>query len=97
MSNRIRTERRGTVESGLAMDRETSRAFGKYLSLSTLLPAATCTGYAIGLGIDTLFGTRWIRFLFLGLGAVAGFISLVRELDDRPGPGDSKPGDSNKQ
>ena len=31
--------------------------------------------------LDALFGTHWIRYVFLVLGAVSGFISLIRELD----------------
>ncbi len=50
------------------------------MSYSMLLPVATCVGYAMGYGLDRLFGTGWIRFVFLGLGATGGFMSLVRGL-----------------
>lgn len=55
-------------------------------SLALVIPISTFVGYGMGYGIDHLLGTSWIRFLFLGLGAVAGFVSLVREVgkDDSP-------------
>ena len=30
---------------------------GKYLGLALMLPIATCVGYALGYGLDTLFHT----------------------------------------
>jgi F0F1-type ATP synthase assembly protein I len=54
---------------------------GKYLSLGMLLPISTGVGYAMGYGIDMLFHTTWIRYVFLALGTVAGFIELIRELE----------------
>lgn len=65
----------------MGIDRTTGSALGKYMTLSVLLPAGTCVGYAMGYGVDSLFGTGWIRFLGLAMGAAGGFISLVRELD----------------
>jgi len=62
---------------------EQSRAmatFARYASIGFTLPAATFTGYLIGYGLDHLFGTRFLRILFLVLGTVAGFIQLVRGL-----------------
>ena len=53
----------------------------KYLSLATLLPAATFAGYAIGYGLDHLFGTRFLRIVFLGFGIVGGFLNLIRALN----------------
>ena len=61
-------------------DRQVTSAFGKYMSYSMLLPVATCVGYAMGYGIDQLLGLGWMRFVFLGLGAIGGFMSLVRGL-----------------
>jgi hypothetical protein len=54
---------------------------GKYLGLALMLPIATCVGYALGYGLDTLFHTSWIRWLFLGFGSVAGIMDLIFELD----------------
>jgi F0F1-type ATP synthase assembly protein I len=38
-------------------------------------------GYAMGYGLDMLFHTMWIRYVFLLLGSIAGFIELIRELN----------------
>ncbi len=54
---------------------------GKYTSLALLLPISTGVGYAMGYGLDYLFHTHWLRIVFLVLGTVSGFISLLRELD----------------
>lgn len=53
---------------------------GKFLNLALLLPISTLVGFLIGYGIDALFHTAWIRFVFLVLGAVAGFVEAFREL-----------------
>ena len=63
------------------MDPTSARGIGKYTSLALLLPISTFVGYAMGYGLDMLFHTGWLRYVFLALGTVAGFISLIRELD----------------
>lgn len=52
----------------------------RYLSLATLLPAASFVGYLMGYGLDHLFGTRFLRIVFLILGTIGGFVNLIREL-----------------
>jgi F0F1-type ATP synthase assembly protein I len=52
----------------------------KYLSLATMLPAATAAGYFVGYGLDHLFNTHFLRIVFLLLGIAAGFIQLIRGL-----------------
>ena len=64
------------------MDPATKRDLGKYISLATLLPVSTFVGWAMGYGLDHLFHTVWTRWVFMGLGTVSGFISLIRELDN---------------
>ena len=54
---------------------------GKYMSLGMLLPISTGVGFGMGYGLDMLFHTTWIRYVFLALGTVAGFIELIRELE----------------
>jgi F0F1-type ATP synthase assembly protein I len=57
----------------------------RYLGIGILLPASTMVGYAIGYGLDSMFGTRFLRIVFLVIGTVAGFVQLVRALGtDRP-------------
>jgi F0F1-type ATP synthase assembly protein I len=54
---------------------------GRYLSLATLLPAASFVGYLMGYGLDHLFGTRFLGIVFLILGAIGGFVNLLRQLN----------------
>ena len=56
-------------------------AVGKYAGLAILLPISTMVGYGMGYGLDHLFHTVWIRYVFLCLGTVSGFIELIRELN----------------
>jgi F0F1-type ATP synthase assembly protein I len=62
-------------------DPTSNSELGKYLSLGMLLPISTMVGFGMGYGLDMLFHTTWIRYVFLGLGTVAGFIELIRELE----------------
>lgn len=54
---------------------------GKYASLAILLPTSTLVGYGLGYGLDLLFHTTWLRYVFLALGTVGGFLDLLHELD----------------
>jgi F0F1-type ATP synthase assembly protein I len=63
------------------MDPTDSRGIGKYLNLALLLPISTFVGYLMGYGLDMVFHTGWLRYVFLVLGSVAGFIELIRELN----------------
>ena len=53
----------------------------RYLSLGILLPAASIAGYGIGYGLDHLFGTGFLRVIFLILGTIGGFVNLLRQLN----------------
>jgi F0F1-type ATP synthase assembly protein I len=53
---------------------------GKYTSIAFLLPSAVFIGYAIGYGLDKLFGATYLKIVFLIVGIAAGMIELVREL-----------------
>lgn len=61
--------------------RFSNSSIGKYTSLALLLPVSTFVGYGMGYGLDYLFHTHFLRWIFLVLGTVSGFISLYRELD----------------
>ncbi|MGD1069532.1 MAG: AtpZ/AtpI family protein [Bryobacteraceae bacterium] len=63
------------------MDPSSPRNIGKYASMALILPISTFVGYAMGYGLDRLFHTGWVRYVFLVLGTVSGFISLIRDLD----------------
>jgi ATP synthase protein I len=54
----------------------------KYMNLALLLPISAFVGYMIGYGLDALFHTVWIRYVFLALGVVAGFVETFRVLNE---------------
>jgi F0F1-type ATP synthase assembly protein I len=54
--------------------------YAEFTGLALVLPAATFVGYAIGYYLDKAFGTTWLRIVFLILGTVAGFVSLIRQI-----------------
>ena len=56
------------------------QSLGVALSLTMLLPAAAFVGYAMGWGLDYLFGTHFLRYVFLLLGVAAGVVQSIREL-----------------
>jgi F0F1-type ATP synthase assembly protein I len=55
--------------------------WARYTSVISLVPASIFVGYLIGYGLDYLFSTQFLRFVFLILGLIAGFVQLTRELD----------------
>jgi F0F1-type ATP synthase assembly protein I len=55
-------------------------SLGVAVSLTMLLPAAAFVGYAMGWGLDHLFGTRFLRVVFLVLGVAAGVVQTMKEL-----------------
>lgn len=58
----------------------------RYSGLGLLLPVSTVMGYLAGWGLDKLFHTHFLWLVFLGLGAVAGFIEMIREVRQDLGP-----------
>lgn len=64
---------------------DSMRQVGKYLGLAFLLPVSTCVGYVIGYLLDKVFHTKFLTFTFLLFGIAAGFIELVRELNQDNG------------
>jgi F0F1-type ATP synthase assembly protein I len=61
-------------------DRNVWVLVGRYTSLAFVLPACVLVGYAIGYGLDRLFGTSFLYIVFLLIGIAAGFVELVREV-----------------
>ena len=51
---------------------------GQYASLGVALPAATVTGYFLGVLLDHWLGTDFLYIVFLILGIAAGFLELYR-------------------
>jgi F0F1-type ATP synthase assembly protein I len=62
------------------MDPSEARAIAKYINLALLLPISTLVGFLMGYGLDMLFHTMWIRYVFLVIGAIAGFVEAIRVL-----------------
>jgi len=59
---------------------DTVQQLGKYTTVAFLLPACVLVGFGIGYGLDKLFGTGFLKIIFLLLGVAAGIIELIREL-----------------
>ncbi len=58
---------------------------GDYASLGVMLPACTVVGYFIGLALDHLFHTSFLKIVFLILGIIAGFVELIRVVSRNSG------------
>ncbi len=58
---------------------------GKYLGLAFLMPVSTMIGYVMGYLLDKAFHTKFLTFTFLLFGIAAGFIELIRELNQDNG------------
>ena len=64
----------------MAGKQTTAARYAQYGGLALLLPASTFVGYAIGYYLDKFFGTTWLRIVWLILGSVAGFVTLIRQI-----------------
>ena len=64
----------------MARKQNTAARYAQYTGLAIVLPASTFVGYAIGFYLDKAFGTTWLRILFLILGSVGGFVTLIRQI-----------------
>ncbi len=60
---------------------DSMRQVGKYLGLAFLLPVSIFIGYVIGYLLDKAFHTKFLTLTFLLFGIAAGFIELIRELN----------------
>jgi F0F1-type ATP synthase assembly protein I len=63
-----------------------ARELGKYYNIAFLLPASILVGFGIGFGLDKLFGTSFLKIIFLLLGVAAGIIEVIRELSKHDAP-----------
>jgi len=57
-----------------------AQQFGKYYSVAFLVPVSMLVGFGIGYALDRLFGTSFLKIIFLFLGVAAGVIEVIREL-----------------
>ena len=53
----------------------------RYAPALGLMPASAAAGFLIGYGLDALFSTGFLRFVFLVLGVVTGIVQLMRLLN----------------
>jgi F0F1-type ATP synthase assembly protein I len=60
------------------------KQIGDYASLGVMLPAATVTGYFIGLALDHWLGTKFLYIVFLLIGIAAGFVEMIRVVTRDP-------------
>jgi hypothetical protein len=56
------------------------RLMARYAPVIGLVPGSIVAGYLIGYGLDYLFSTTVLRYVFAGLGVVSGMVQLVRML-----------------
>jgi hypothetical protein len=56
------------------------RLMTRYVPVIGLLPASVLAGYALGYGLDFLFSTTILRYVFMILGVVSGIMQLIRIL-----------------
>lgn len=64
----------------MARTQSSAARYAQFTGLALLLPASTFVGYAIGYYLDKSFGTTWLKIVFLILGSVAGFVTLIRQI-----------------
>jgi F0F1-type ATP synthase assembly protein I len=61
-------------------ENEFFRLMARYTPVIMLMPASAFAGYLLGYGLDYLFATTFLRFVFLILGVVSGIVQLIRML-----------------
>jgi hypothetical protein len=56
------------------------RLMARYVPLLGLMPGSAAAGYLIGYGLDAVFSTMMLRWVFLVLGVASGIIQTIRLL-----------------
>jgi F0F1-type ATP synthase assembly protein I len=56
------------------------RLMRRYVPVIGLMPGCILAGYLIGEGLDYLFSTRYLKFVFIVLGFIAGVAQVLRIL-----------------
>jgi F0F1-type ATP synthase assembly protein I len=62
----------------------------RYSEIGFMVPAAVLVGYLLGLGADHLLHTHWLYIFGIFLGAVAGFMAMIRRALQANDDGDKK-------
>ncbi|MGO9379332.1 MAG: AtpZ/AtpI family protein [Dissulfurispiraceae bacterium] len=80
-------------------DKSVLRGLFEASTVGIQLVVSTFVGLLIGLGLDRLFGTSFLKFIFLALGIFAGFWELFKVVkkqeDNDRGRNDSTDGSKN--
>jgi ATP synthase protein I len=53
-------------------------AYARYSEIGFIIPAAVFLGFFLGKGLDHWLHTKWLFLVGLIVGAVAGFIEMIR-------------------
>lgn len=56
------------------------RLMARYSPVIMLMPASAFAGYLIGYGLDYVFSTTFLSWIFLVLGVISGIVQLIRIL-----------------
>ena len=73
----IRNPKFGMVQQQ-PQDRSTWRQINCYLEIGLMFPASTVAGLLAGYGLDRLFGTHFLYWVFMLVGIAGGFVQLIR-------------------
>jgi len=61
-------------------ENEFFRLMARYSPIIMLMPASAFAGYLLGYGLDYLFSTNFLSWIFLVLGVISGIVQLIRIL-----------------
>lgn len=61
-------------------ENEFFRLMARYSPILMLMPASALAGYLLGYGLDYLFSTTFLSWIFLVLGVISGIVQLIRIL-----------------
>lgn len=59
-------------------DRSAWRQVNRYLEIGLMFPASTVAGLLVGYGLDRLFHTRFLYWVFMLVGIAGAFVQLIR-------------------
>ena len=71
-------DRKDDTGKGEAGKRHPLVAYARYSEIGFIIPAAVFLGFFIGKGLDHWWHTKWLFLVGLILGAVAGFVEMIR-------------------
>ena len=59
-------------------DRSAWRQVSRYIEIGMMFPASTVAGLLVGYGLDRLFGTHFLYWVFMLVGIAGAFVQLIR-------------------